>query len=268
MTVFIILSEHIDEAIYLCWNERKPVYLEVSCDLSSKAVGSFSKLGHRSKLLQLLSDEESLNAAVEDAVNKIKASDKVICLIGSKVLKGYAQDSLLNFLDQIGCAFAILPDGKGIVDETHENYIGCFWGTVSMPRELQDVINQADVLLVLGPFFSDYTTVGWTMLLPESKSIFVAPDHVHVCGQRYSFVEMKDFINQLSNNIPKKVNFARDILNTLADENNTELDLEHELTLEFLVHEVNQTIRENTSCVLADTGGKNRFLYFYQLFPL
>lgn len=248
--------EHIDEAIFCCWQTKKPVYLEISCDLSSQAVGDYFKIKDKSVFLELHSSQESLEASIQDASQRIKNAYKVVSLIGSKVLKGCSQQNLSDFLSQISTPYAILPDGKGLVDETLENYLGCYWGSTSIPKTLQELVESSDLLIVIGPYFSDYTTAGWTLQLPEEKCIFIAPDHVHICGKRYSYVDMEKFLLGIMHLQIKKGNFAKELKKQLTSEPRKELDLDHPLTLEFLTNELTNFIQENTACVLVDTGGK------------
>ena len=253
------ISEHIDEAIFCCWQTKKPVYLEISCDLTTQAVGDYFKIKDKSVFLELHSSQESLEASIQDASQKIISAHKVISLIGSKVLKGCSQQNLSDFLSQISTPYAILPDGKGLVDETLENFLGCYWGSTSIPNNLRELVESSDLLIVIGPYVSDYTTAGWTLQLRKEKCIFIAPDHVHICGKRYSYVDMEKFLLGIMRLQIRKENFAKALNKQLINEPRKELDLDHPLTLEFLINELTNFIQDNTACVLVDTGGKKLF---------
>ena len=68
---------------------------------------------------------------------------------------------------------------QGDFPETHENFIGTYWGLVSTPCAAE-IVESASNYIIVGPLFNDYNTVAFTLLLDESES-FPAPPQWRTC---------------------------------------------------------------------------------------
>ena len=100
-----------------------------------------------------------------------------------------------------------MPNAKGKFSEQHASFIGTYWGHVSSPF-CCEVVESADVVLALGPMFNDYTTVGYSTLLQDSKLVVVGEHGVTICGDaRYgvegSCVSMRHFLPALAAQLRK-----------------------------------------------------------------
>jgi hypothetical protein len=51
---------------------------------------------------------------------------------------------------------------KSLVPESHEQYMGTYWGQISDPC-VSEVVESADAQVFVGPFFNDYASVGYTL---------------------------------------------------------------------------------------------------------
>ena len=100
-------------------------------------------------------------------------------------------------------AVAIMPNAKGMVDETStERFIGVYWGQVSTPY-CAETVEAADVAIFAGPLFNDYTTIGNSLLLKKEKLILVEPDRVVIANRRFfQCVQAADFMTALAERIP------------------------------------------------------------------
>lgn len=187
-------AAQIDTAIEKALRHRKPVYLEVACNIASAAVSApnprdFSKI--------ISTDPKSLKAAVEHAARLLNEAQKPVLLAGPNVRAGKAEAELRQLTDATGYAVAITPDAKSLFDETHPNYMGIYWGPVGTPG-CSSVVESADRCLLVGAKFTDYTTTGHTTLVDRRKSIDVRPQQVIVAGESYNGVCMADFLRELT----------------------------------------------------------------------
>ena len=57
---------------------------------------------------------------------------------------------------------------QGAFPETHETFIGTYWGLVSTPCTAE-IVESASAYIIVGPLFNDYNTVAFTLLLDESE---------------------------------------------------------------------------------------------------
>jgi TPP-dependent 2-oxoacid decarboxylase len=74
---------------------------------------------------------------------------------------------------------AVMPSGKGLVPEHHQQFIGTYWGAISTSF-CGELVESADAYLFAGPIFNDYSTVGYSLLIKKEKAIIVQPNRVTI----------------------------------------------------------------------------------------
>ena len=90
-----------------------------------------------------------------------------------------------------------MPNAKGLFSEQHTSSMGTYWGVVSSPG-CREIVGSADCYLFAGPTFTDYTTVGHTLLVDDRKLIEAAPNTVKLPGQSYNNIRLRDFLTNLA----------------------------------------------------------------------
>lgn len=184
----------IDAAISACVKHRKPVYIEVPCNLAGSPLPQPQPLSFpRSKEC----DRAALEAAVDAAAQMLNAAVKPVLIAGVKLRPWEATIAFRQLADAAGCAVATMANAKGFFPESHPAYIGTYWGPVSSPG-CAEVVESADVYLFAGPLFSDYTTTGYTSLINNNKLINVGPDRVTMPGGAYNGVALPEFLTALA----------------------------------------------------------------------
>ncbi|MEM7169096.1 MAG: thiamine pyrophosphate-binding protein [Pseudomonadota bacterium] len=184
----------IDYAIGAALRRRKPVYLEIACNIANAAV---SAPNPRSFRTELPSDPDALSAAIEDAEAQLNGAAKPVLVAGVKLRNKTARSAFADLAAQSGYAFASMPNAKGFVDEQHPNYIGTYWGPVSSPG-CGEIVESSDMCLFAGPTFTDYTTTGHSALAEPAKAIVANADNVLIKGQSYNRVNLSDFLAGLA----------------------------------------------------------------------
>jgi len=190
----------IDAAITTCLAKRKPVYLEIACNLAGAAVPSPSPLTLPPP--QILSDSAALAAAVEAAAARINAAVKPVLVAGAKLRPARACDAFLRLADALGCAVAVMPDAKGLVPENHPAFIGTYWGVVGTPGCVETV-ESSDCQVFAGPVFTDYTTTGWTTLNSTAKVLHAGPDFLRMAAADFSGLQLADFLQALAEKVTR-----------------------------------------------------------------
>ena len=197
----------IDEALSVCLYQRKPVYLEIACNLSTYKIFEpaplrFSDPSHPS-LNDYVSDPEALYAAADEILHLLNAATKPILIGGVKLRKTGSAADFMELASKMQIALAATPDAKSLIHEDHPSYVGCWWGCVSSPH-VQEIVESADLVVFAGAIFNDYTTVGWTAEIDTKKAIRMYVDHVNICGKHFANVYMRDLIKQLVPRAPLK----------------------------------------------------------------
>ena len=201
VTVEAVLVQHateapgqIDHAIETALTRRKPVYLEIACNLAGATV---SAPNPRTFSTGFTSDPASLDAAVEHAAELLNAAVKPVLVAGVKLRSAGALDAFQQLADTSGYAVAHMPNSKGFLDEQHPGYIGNYWGPVSTPG-CGEIVESADLCLFAGATFTDYTTTGHTALIDPKKMIRAKSNCVILPSQSYNDVALADFLAKLA----------------------------------------------------------------------
>ena len=189
----------IDQAIRTALLAKKPAYIEIPTNLAGAMC---SRPGPISAVVDpVLSDETSLAAAIDCAVQYLRGKQKPIILVGPKLRRAGAETELLRLAEAMGCAVAVQPAAKGFFPEDHKQFTGVFWGQVST-LAADSILNWADTVLCVGTLFSDYSTVGWTAL-PSVPLMIFEMDHVILPGTTYNRVRLCDFLSGLAKTVDR-----------------------------------------------------------------
>ena len=242
--------EQIDEAIRLALHYRKPVYLEIACNIAGLTISAPNPINFE---VNRKSDSASLEAAVKHAAAALNQAVKPVMVAGSKLRSWDAIEAFANLANKARYAIATMPDAKGFIDESSDLYIGTYWGSVSSPG-CGEIIESSDLYLYAGPRFTDYTTVGYTALINEKKLIAAHPRGVSVLGQYYGNVFLHDFLFELSKHVePNSTSreaFERVRSEVIAKQNS---DKSAPLSRQALFTHIQNMLDEKTS-ILVETG--------------
>ena len=174
----------IDRAIATALCRRKPVYLEISCNLAALAVPAPAPRGFQRGPQ---SDPAALSAAVAHATELLASATRPVLVAGPRIRPPEAQAAFRSLADAAGYAVAIQPAAKAMFPENHPAYAGLYWGPVSSPGVAAPV-ESADAYLFAGGLLSDYSTTGYSALIDPKKLLLANPDEVRLLGARYTGV--------------------------------------------------------------------------------
>jgi TPP-dependent 2-oxoacid decarboxylase len=191
----------IDEAIVTCLIKKKPVYLEIACNLTGLSIPAPTPM--QFPLPAFKSDPSALAAAVDAATKRINAAVKPAIVVGEKIRPAQSADAVLGLVNAMACAIATTPDAKGIFPEDHPNFLGTYWSEVSSPN-CSEIIESSDCQLLVGVQQTDYTTTGWTALYKMDSAINIGIDQVSMPEGEFSKVYMSDFLDALASKVSKK----------------------------------------------------------------
>lgn len=180
----------IDAAIAIAVARKKPVYIEIACNIADAEVSTPTK---RSFIHPVESDPSALSAALQEASMQLNQAVKPVLIAGSRARSRQVGEWIEKLSQACGYALAAMPDAKSFVAETHPNYMGIYWGPVSSPG-CAAIVESSDLYVFIGPNFNDYTTVGHVCNIHPSKSIVLEEGKLSVCGKVYTGISMQDFL--------------------------------------------------------------------------
>jgi len=184
----------IDRAISTSLKVKKPVYIEICCNIASELVNVPIPMAFKETPD---SNQKSLTSAVESVVKLWNDSTKPVNVAGVKLRSCGAAKAFLSFANAAKAGVAVMPNAKGLFPEDNELFMGTYWGNVSSPF-VCEVVESSDLYIYAGPVFNDYTTTGYSTLVKKEKMIQILPDRVKTPNAEYGCVYMAEFLSALS----------------------------------------------------------------------
>ncbi|MGF7119305.1 alpha-keto acid decarboxylase family protein [Methanobacterium oryzae] len=188
----------IDRVIFNVLRHRLPGYIEIPCNMANVPCPEPAPL--ESLSIPYESDSTALKSAVNAASRLIENSNAPVLLAGPHLRSHNAINAFKELAESLGCAVAVQPSAKSFFQETDPQFIGIYWGEVSSPG-CQEIVEGSDLIIAGGPVFTDYSTVGWTAILDENKTINVRPSRVVFPDLEYSGVQLTDFLKELAKKV-------------------------------------------------------------------
>ncbi|MCA9233952.1 MAG: pyruvate decarboxylase [Planctomycetales bacterium] len=240
----------IDFALETALKARKPVYLEVACNIASAPL---STPNPRRLFGAQSSDVESLTSAIEHAATLLNQARKPVVLAGAKLRAADAEADVHALVHATDYAIAVTPDAKSYFDEQHPNYMGVYWGPVGTPG-CSSIVESADVCLLLGLVLTDYTTTGHTTLVDRKKHIDVRTDHVIIGDECYNDVSMRQFLQTLAGKLKANNTAVQSYQRLTADRTRASHTVsDAPLSTRQLFAQIEQLLTPDTA-VIAETG--------------
>ncbi|MGR3778387.1 alpha-keto acid decarboxylase family protein [Bacillus paramycoides] len=190
-------AEEIDRVLRACWNEKRPVHINLPIDVYNKPINKPTE-----PILNkpILSNKEALDKMLLHATSKINSAKKPVILADFEVNRFHAEEDLQHFVEKTGFPIATLSMGKGIFPEKHPQFIGVYTGDVSSPY-LQKRIDESDCIISIGVKLTDTITGGFTQGFTKEQVIEIHPYTVKIIDKKYGPVLMQDVLQHLSDSI-------------------------------------------------------------------
>lgn len=196
-----LAPDQIDHAIDTAMLRRKPVYIEIACNIARSPTSAPTA---RQFARATTSDPGSLSAAADHVAEFLNAAERPVLIAGGKARAANALGALRRLADVCGYAQAAMPNAKGFLTESHDGFMGTYWGSVSTPG-CSEICETSDGLLFVGPVFSDYTTTGHDMGFDASKAVMAHPNSVQLGETTFSNVRMVDLLDGLADRLTPNV---------------------------------------------------------------
>src|SRR5262249_4747316 len=125
-------------------------------------------------------------------------------------------DSLRALIEVLGCPFAAMAMDKGVLSETHPQFVGIYSGTASSPAVLE-AVEGADVVIDAGGVcFHDINTSAYSSRIPPERLVTIDVDHVRIGDRIYNPVRMGDVFEILARSVRKNFGYSAPPRETLA----------------------------------------------------
>ncbi len=241
----------IDEAIRIALSARKPVYIEIACNLAGALISRPNPL---SLTATLKSDPNSLKKALEHVTAFLNGARQPVLVAGGRLRTGDAREAFETLAAACAYGVACMPNAKSFFPETNPQFMGIYWGSASSPG-CREVVESSDAYLFAGPIFSDYTTVGFSALIQPARLVEASPERILVEGQAYHGIVLSEFLaglaTQLNANSTSLDAYLRIKEAAHVAPSVTTKDLS--LSTRRLFHHINESL-DGATTIVAETG--------------
>lgn len=241
----------IDEAIRIALTVRKPVYIEIACNLASALISKPNALSLSSTRT---SDPSSLQQALEHVAAFLNGARQPVLVAGSRLRAGGTISAFASLAAKCAYGVACMPNAKSFFPENNPQFMGIYWGSASSPG-CREVVESSDAYLFAGPIFSDYTTVGFSALIQSARMVEASPERILVEGQVYHGIVLAEFLTELASKLKPNATSLDAYLRIKEAPQVTSPAAPKELALSTrrLFYRINEILDETTT-IVAETG--------------
>ena len=205
----IELERVIDKAL----EESKPAYLTFPMDLALMPITGTPIQGSP---LGVIDQHDSvageLEAVLDLLMARIAAASKPVVLPTVTLKRFGLVKAFETFLQVSGLPYATTPMDKSLLSEDHPAFLGMYNGHRSSPADLQNVVEEADLLIDFGGLvLEDLNTGLWSGTLDPSRIVAMHADWVQACDQVFTSVSISDVLAGLTRRFQdasKRLSFA------------------------------------------------------------
>lgn len=237
------IKVEIDECIDILIKTRKPVYIAVPKDICSW------EIENEPPEHDILSDETSLIEASSRITDLIKNASNPVIITDSLIKRFTSEYETERFINKSNIPFCSFLMGKGIIDESHKNYLGTFLGK-TLSAELLDILNSSDCVVSIGTIYCDFNTFNAPLNFKPDDMINIQGNYVTVQNKKYENVYMKDLLKHLSENIEKQKSKKIPQINGYQK---TQISKIKNLDSEYLYPRIQEFLKPN-DIFICDTG--------------
>jgi len=183
----------------------QPAYIQIPEDYALMPIQGIPLKGKRlPHIFRGKSNPLEVKAAVRAIVARLKKAKRPIAMPSFQVKRYHAQPQLLSLLKRTSLPFTLTSMDKGVVDESHPNYLGLYSGKDSSPASAGKSALSADLILCLGEVLEEDFNVGsWSAFLDPAQKVVIGPDYVKVGEQYFTSCMLRDVITELARSAPR-----------------------------------------------------------------
>src|SRR3954447_5907592 len=183
--------------------ESRPAYILVASDYAVTPVTGSAPAPYPKP-----ASGPDLANAVAAIAQRIEAAPSLAVLPAYTVSRFKLQDRLRALIEALGCPFAAMAMDKGVLSETHPQFVGTYSGAASSPA-VREAIEGADVVIDAGAVsFNDINTSAYSSRIPPEKLVTIGVDHVRIGDRIYNPVRMGDVFELLARSVRKKFGYS------------------------------------------------------------
>lgn len=161
-------QEEIPRVIQTALSEKRPVHIHLPIDVAAMPFIP----NEQQRTLMESNHEDSLKIMIKTIQARLDRAKQPVILTGHEINSFAAYSDLQTFSEQTNIPVAQLSLGKSAFEETHENYLGMYAGSVS-DDYVKNYVDESDLVLNIGAKLTDSATSGFSHKFNEDDMIVV-----------------------------------------------------------------------------------------------
>lgn len=182
----------VDRVLQAVDRYKRPGYLELPRDMVDVA------RPHRAHTPTIaeMTDEAALGECIAEIAALVNSSRRPVVLAGVEIHRFGLQEALVELVERTRIPVAATLLGKSVISEEHPLYLGIYEGAMGRP-EVQEYVESADCLLVLGCFMTDIDLGIYTARLDPNRVVHATAEKITVSRHSYEDVPFRSFFKAL-----------------------------------------------------------------------
>lgn len=195
--------DEMERVIREALNQSAPAYITVPMDYALMPINGNPVKGlPLTEVKRAKSDPASLEGALNFVMSKVNAAKSIVALPSNLVASYGLANQFSDFLNKTNMSYATPPMGKGVIFESHPNYLGIYSGVTSTPKGLNTLVESADLVIDIGGLIpEDINTGNWTNNLSPEKTLVLGDHFVKLGGTVFTGVCLEDMLVGLTQRI-------------------------------------------------------------------
>ncbi|BAL61720.1 thiamine pyrophosphate-binding protein [Melissococcus plutonius] len=172
--------EEINKLIKTMIETRQPAYLTIPMDVAEIQINQEIK----NEIPALIKEpmEKTNSMLIELIMEQLNKAKSPIIFIGHELARFKLENFVEKFIVNNNLPFTNNGFSKGVVSESLPQFIGTYNGAFSKPMT-KEIIDQADLILLLGVQLTDLVTGNFTQSFNDTKTIALNADHMRFFGK-------------------------------------------------------------------------------------
>lgn len=189
-------GEAIDRILVSAMSKARPVYLALPTDLVHATIPA-GALKTPLEYSPPPNDEDAEKYVLSVAHDHIAKAKSAVILVDACAARHGCIEESRELIEKSGLPVFATPMGKAIIDEDHAQYGGIYVGNLTT-EPVKQVLESADVLIMLGSLKSDFNSGNFSYRTPRSRTIELHSDYTTIGYSHYPGIGMKRLLPKLS----------------------------------------------------------------------
>jgi len=235
----------IDRCLEAALRFKRPVYLEIPRD----RVHAEALAPHQPLTLDLHSNEQALEAALQEAAERIASARSPVIIAGVEIHRFGLQSEVLKLAEKNHIPLCATLLGKSVVSERHPLYVGVYEGAMGR-QQVTEFVENSDCVVLLGTFMTDINLGIYTARLDPGRCIYVTSEQLRIGHHHFHDVLLRDFVAGLGT---KKLRKSKTVFPPHTPRPQGKHAAKDKVTIRNLFDYIDNTLQDQM-VVVADVG--------------